>query len=63
MEKGDCVYGHVNTTIVSLCNGETRNRTVHAEEVRRGVAQLQKDCGGDGAFSGFHIVNNVSSIL
>ncbi|KAJ9149749.1 hypothetical protein NKR23_g4108 [Pleurostoma richardsiae] len=60
MTKSSCVYGHVNTTVVSLCNGNGRNRTVGQDEVRRGIQQLQKDCGGDGAFSGVHVVNNLT---
>ncbi|TPX13314.1 uncharacterized protein E0L32_006287 [Thyridium curvatum] len=60
LTQGECVYGRHNTTIVSLCNGAARNRTVTQGEVRRGIEQLQKDCGADGAFSGIHVVNNLT---
>ncbi|KAF2997743.1 hypothetical protein G7054_g9121 [Neopestalotiopsis clavispora] len=60
MAKGDCVYAHVNTTMVSLCNGHGRNRTVSRSEVKRGVNQLIKDCGLQGGFTGVHVVNNLT---
>ncbi|KAK0122919.1 hypothetical protein ONS96_009944 [Cadophora gregata f. sp. sojae] len=60
MTTNDCVYKHVNTTIVSLCNGGHRNRTVYKDEVKRGIEQLMKDCGGGGSFNGVHIVNNLT---
>lgn len=60
MERNSCVYGHHNTTVVSICNGSGRNRTVTQSDVMRAVDQLQKDCGTDGAYSGYHIVNNLT---
>jgi hypothetical protein len=61
LTKQGCIYNHVNTTVVSMCNGSGRNRTVQQDEVRRGISQLIKDCGGDGdGFSGYHVVNNLT---
>ncbi|KAK3987533.1 hypothetical protein QBC44DRAFT_245859 [Cladorrhinum sp. PSN332] len=56
----ECAFAHVNTTIVSVCNGPARNRTVNQDEVRRGVDQLIKDCGLQGGFTGIHVVNNLT---
>ncbi|KAK6857417.1 hypothetical protein PG995_007604 [Apiospora arundinis] len=50
MAKKDCIYAHVNTTIVSLCNGNYRDRHVTQSEVNWGFTQLIKDCGLEGAF-------------
>ncbi|KAM7199706.1 hypothetical protein V8F33_004358 [Rhypophila sp. PSN 637] len=60
LRTNECVYAHVNTTIVSLCNGNARNRTVNRAEVRRGIDQLIKDCGLEGGFTGIHVVNNLT---
>ncbi|KAI0396017.1 hypothetical protein F5Y17DRAFT_151444 [Xylariaceae sp. FL0594] len=60
MKRNACVYAHVNTTIVSLCNGNGRDRTVTRSEVRRGINQLIKDCGLEGGFTGAHVVNNLT---
>ncbi|GJC89251.1 hypothetical protein ColLi_12089 [Colletotrichum liriopes] len=60
MAKDDCIFSHVNTTLVSLCNGNARNRTVNRGEVRRGISQLVKDCNLDGGFTGIHAVNNLT---
>lgn len=60
MTKGECIYGHVNSTIVSICNGDYGNRTLTQDDARRGIMQLQKDCGADGSFSGIHVVNNLT---
>jgi hypothetical protein len=60
MEKKDCIYRHHNTTVVSLCNGSGRDRTVVPSEAQRAFEQLIKDCGADGSFSGFHVVNNLT---
>lgn len=60
MEQNDCIYKRENTTIVSICNGGARNRTVGRDEAQRGINQLIKDCGADGAFSGAHVVNNLT---
>ncbi|GKT66838.1 hypothetical protein ColTof3_14177 [Colletotrichum tofieldiae] len=60
MATDDCVFSHVNTTLVSLCNGNARNRTVNRGEVRRGISQLVKDCSLDGGFTGIHAVNNLT---
>jgi len=32
MEKDDCIFAHVNTTIVSLCNGNYRSRNINRAE-------------------------------
>lgn len=60
LEKNACIYGHHNTTVVSICNGNDRNRTVTQADVTRAVGQLQKDCGTDGAYSGYHVMNNLT---
>ncbi|KAI8297281.1 hypothetical protein K4K59_003552 [Colletotrichum sp. SAR11_240] len=60
MAMDDCIFAHVNTTVVSLCNGNQRNRTINRDEVKRGVDQLIKDCGLDGGFTGIHVVNNLT---
>ncbi|KAJ0382287.1 hypothetical protein COL922a_012875 [Colletotrichum nupharicola] len=60
MAKHDCIFAHVNTTVVSLCNGSQRNRTINRDEARRGVDQLIKDCGLNGGFTGIHVVNNLT---
>ncbi|KAI1261733.1 hypothetical protein F5Y18DRAFT_430757 [Xylariaceae sp. FL1019] len=60
MERDDCIFAHVNTTIVSLCNGNARDRHVNRDEVRRGIDQLISDCGLDGGFTGIHVVNNMT---
>lgn len=60
MTAGDCIYKHVNTTVVSLCNGDARNRTVYQQEVKRGVEQLMADCGAGGSFNGVHVINNLT---
>ncbi|KAJ8108291.1 hypothetical protein OPT61_g8274 [Boeremia exigua] len=60
MEREDCIFAHVNTTIVSLCNGNGRPRHINRAEVRRGVNQLIKDCGLEGGFTGIHVVNNLT---
>jgi len=52
MAKKDCIYSHVNTTLVSLCNGNYRDRHVTQSEVKGGFTQLIKDCGLEGGFSG-----------
>lgn len=56
----ECAFAHVNTTIVSICNGPARNRTVNRDGVRRGVVQLIKDCSLKGGFTGIHVVNNLT---
>lgn len=60
MAKKDCYYATRNTTIISFCNGAARDRNVNRAEVRRGINQLIKDCGLDGGFTGFHVVNNLT---
>ncbi|KAF0317042.1 hypothetical protein GQ607_015702 [Colletotrichum asianum] len=60
MAKHDCIFAHVNTTVVSLCNGSQRNRTINRDEARRGIDQLIKDCGLNGGFTGIHVVNNLT---
>ncbi|KAF4910482.1 hypothetical protein CGCVW01_v011688 [Colletotrichum viniferum] len=60
MAIDDCIFAHVNTTVVSLCNGNQRNRTINRDEVKRGLDQLIKDCGLDGGFTGIHVVNNLT---
>jgi hypothetical protein len=60
LERNACIYGHHNTTVVSICNGNGRNRTVTQVDITRAVGQLQKDCGTDGAYSGYHVVNNLT---
>lgn len=61
IEENSCIYHNHESTIVSLCNGSGRNRTVHRGEVRRGIDQLIKDCSIDeGPFSGVHVVNNLT---
>lgn len=32
MEREDCIFAHVNTTIVSLCNGNGRPRHINRAE-------------------------------
>ncbi|KAJ0310219.1 hypothetical protein Brms1b_008812 [Colletotrichum noveboracense] len=61
MAKHDCIFAHVNTTVVSLCNGSQRNRIINRDEARRGIDQLIKDCGLNGGFTGIHVVNNLTS--
>lgn len=58
--QNECIYKRENSTIVSICNGSARNRTIVRSEARRGIEQLIKDCGSDGAFSGAHVVNNLT---
>ncbi|XWX01835.1 hypothetical protein V2A60_009864 [Cordyceps javanica] len=58
--QDECIYKRENTTIVSVCNGSARNRTITRDETKRGIDQLIKDCGADGAFSGAHVVNNLT---
>ncbi|KAK4182376.1 hypothetical protein QBC35DRAFT_457355 [Podospora australis] len=60
LEKNECAYAHVNTTIVSICNGSARDRTVNRGEVSRGVEELIKVCGLEGGFTGIHVVNNLT---
>ncbi|KAK7971567.1 hypothetical protein PG989_016583 [Apiospora arundinis] len=60
MAKKECIYAHVNTTIVSLCNGNYRDRHVTQSEVKWGFTQLIKDCGLEGGFSGAHVINNLT---
>ncbi|OBS19927.1 hypothetical protein FPOA_11652 [Fusarium poae] len=61
LAKKDCIYHRHQSTMVSLCNGNARNRTVNRGEVRRGIDQLIKDCNIDEAgFSGIHVVNNLT---
>jgi hypothetical protein len=61
LAKKQCIYRRQNSTIVSLCNGSARNRTVNRAEVRRGIEQLIKDCNIDEkGFSGIHVVNNLT---
>ncbi|CAI0645774.1 unnamed protein product [Colletotrichum noveboracense] len=60
MAKHDCIFAHVNTTVVSLCNGSQRNRIINRDEARRGIDQLIKDCGLNGGFTGIHVVNNLT---
>ena len=48
LAKNACIYGRSLSTIVSVCNGNARNRTVTPGEVQRGIEQLQKDYGGYG---------------
>lgn len=52
-----CYYKLLNTTVVGICNGAARNRTITADEARRGIDQIVKDCGVD---SGYHVVNNLT---
>ncbi|KAH7371840.1 hypothetical protein BKA64DRAFT_768096 [Cadophora sp. MPI-SDFR-AT-0126] len=60
LTTNNCIYKNVNSTIVSVCNGDHRNRTVFKDEVKRGIEQLMKDCGGGGSFNGIHVVNNLT---
>lgn len=60
LAEKECVYNRANTTVVSLCNGSGRNRTVTQGEVRRGINQLFEDCGAGGSFNGVHVVNNLT---
>lgn len=61
LRKNACIYNRHESTVVSLCNGSARNRTVNRGEVRRGIDQLIKDCNIDeNGFSGVHVVNNLT---
>lgn len=52
MAKKDCIYAHVNTTIVSLCNGVYGDRRITQSEVKWGFTRLIDFCGLEGGFSG-----------
>lgn len=52
-----CYYNVLNATIAGVCNGSARNRTITADEVRRGFEQIVTDCGNN---SGYHVVNNLT---
>lgn len=56
----ECRYAHINTTVISVCNNDERNRTITKAEVRHGITQLIQDCGSAGVFSGTHMANNLS---
>ena len=60
MAMNECAYKRHNTTIMSICNGSARNRTITQGEVKRGIAQLFKDCNKLGTFTGVHVVNNLT---
>ncbi|KAG9255763.1 uncharacterized protein F5Z01DRAFT_699541 [Emericellopsis atlantica] len=60
MLTDECVYKRENTTIVSICNGNARNRTITQGEAKRGISQLFKDCNSKGTFTGVHVVNNLT---
>lgn len=60
MVMNECAYKRHNTTIMSICNGSARNRTITQGEVKRGIAQLFKDCNKLGTFTGVHVVNNLT---
>lgn len=60
MVMNECVYKRHNTTVMSICNGSARNRTITQGEVQRGISQLFKDCNKLGTFTGVHVVNNLT---
>lgn len=56
----ECAFAHVNTTVVSVCNGRGHNRTVSREEVRHGIDTLIDDCGLQGGFTGIHVAGDLT---
>jgi hypothetical protein len=58
MPRDFCVYSHVGSTVVSLCN-TAEDRAVADIEVESGINQLIADCGTDGPFSGVHYASGL----
>ena len=60
LTTNNCIYKNADSTIVSVCNGDHRNRTIYKDEGKRGIEQLMQDCGGGGSLNGVHVVNNLT---
>ena len=60
MNVHDCIFSRVNSTMVSVCNGNHRNRTITRDEVVHGVEWLSRVCGAGGTFNGVKVHNNLT---